>query len=151
MKPASRLARGFTLMEVLIVIAIIAILAAVAIPSYTDYVIRGNIPEATTRLSSMQVRMEQFFQDRRTYVGAAAQNLCVPQNPTPLFTFDCSVAPSANGFTLRAQGTAGTRMQGFTYTIDQQSTRTSLVNGAAPAGWHGNQVNCWITRKGNLC
>ena len=64
-----RQATGFTLIEVLITIVIVSILSAVAIPSYREYVIRGNIPEATSRLATKQVQMEQFFQDNRTYVG----------------------------------------------------------------------------------
>ena len=64
---------GFTLIEVMIVVAIVAILSMVAYPAYTDYVIRGNIPVATAGLATKQVQMEQFFQDRRTYVGGETQ------------------------------------------------------------------------------
>jgi type IV pilus assembly protein PilE len=57
---------GFTLIEVMIVIAIIAILAGVAMPSYVDYLRRGRIPDATATLSTLQVKMEQWFQDNRS-------------------------------------------------------------------------------------
>lgn len=57
---------GFTLIEVMIAVAVVAILAAPALPSYRDYVTRGNIPEATSRLLTKQVQMEQWFQDNRT-------------------------------------------------------------------------------------
>ena len=63
---------GFTLIEVMIVVAIVAILASIAIPAYTDYILRSKITAATSALGSQQVKMEQFFQDRRTYVGACA-------------------------------------------------------------------------------
>jgi prepilin-type N-terminal cleavage/methylation domain-containing protein len=43
---------GFTLIEVMITVAIIAILSAVAIPSYNNYMVRGKIPKATTGLAS---------------------------------------------------------------------------------------------------
>ena len=62
--------RGFTLIELMIAVAIIAILAAIAIPSYTDYIRRGRLTEALGRLSAMRVKMEQYFQDNRVYTGA---------------------------------------------------------------------------------
>ena len=62
-----RPARGFTLIELMITVAIAAILAAVAIPMYRDYVVRSRIIDATSRLSDFRVRMEQYFMDNRTY------------------------------------------------------------------------------------
>ncbi len=62
---------GFTLIEVMIAVVIVAIVSSIAIPNYTAYVMRGNITEATSRLATKQVQMEQFFQDNRTYVAGA--------------------------------------------------------------------------------
>ena len=56
---------GFTLIEVMITIAVIAILAAVALPNYVEYVTRSRLVEAKTNLSDMRTRMEQFFLDNR--------------------------------------------------------------------------------------
>ena len=72
MNTARPIPRGFTLIEVMITVAVVAILAAVALPQYRDYVTRGRIPEATSRLATLQVQAEQYFQDNRTYVGAPA-------------------------------------------------------------------------------
>ncbi len=63
------LQKGFTLIELLVVVAIIAILASVAMPLYTDYVIRSKTSEATSTLATMRVQMEQSFQDNRTYAN----------------------------------------------------------------------------------
>lgn len=143
--------RGFTLIEVMIVVGLVAILSAVAIPSYRDYVVRGNIPEATSRLAGLQVRMEQLYQDTRSYATAGNAGLpCASDTTTSrFFNFDCSVAGTATVFTLRAQGKNS--MAGFTYTIDQGSTRTSTIAAPAPTGWLGTQANCWIVKKSAQC
>ncbi|MEF8721243.1 MAG: prepilin-type N-terminal cleavage/methylation domain-containing protein [Candidatus Accumulibacter delftensis] len=60
---------GFTLIEIMMVVIIIGILAAIAVPSYSDYLIRSRITQATAGLSERRVRMEQFFQDNHTYFG----------------------------------------------------------------------------------
>ena len=63
---------GFTLIELMIAVVVVAILTAIALPSYQEYVTRGKITEATSNLADMRVKLEQFFQDNRTYVGACA-------------------------------------------------------------------------------
>ncbi len=70
-------ARGFSLIELMIVVAVDAILSAVAIPSYRDYTIRAQLVEAINSLADMRVRMEQFYADNRTY-GAAACGVAMP-------------------------------------------------------------------------
>lgn len=126
--------RGFTLIELMIAVAIVAILAAVALPAYTDYVRRGNVPEATAGLGQGRIAMEQWFQDNRTYVGAPC-----PANGKN-FTFACALAAAT--YTITATGT-GT-MAGFGYTINEANARTSTTI------W-GNGATCWITRKGDAC
>ncbi|MBL0122709.1 MAG: prepilin-type N-terminal cleavage/methylation domain-containing protein [Betaproteobacteria bacterium] len=72
MKRTSQANAGFTLIEVLIVVAIIGILSAIAMPMYGDYVTRSKIQQATAGLGDARVKMEQFFLDNRTYAGGAA-------------------------------------------------------------------------------
>jgi len=137
---------GFTLIEILVVILIIGILAAVALPSYGDYVRRGKIPDATATLSSKAAQMELFFQDNRSYVNAdgTMNSICAPDNSSKYFDFTCVADPTS--FTLTATGKGS--MQGFSFTLDQNSVRTSAVSGVA--GWSG-ATNCWVTRKGGEC
>lgn len=135
---------GFTLIELMIVIVIVGILAAVAVPSYSDYVQRGKITEATTNLGTLRVRMEQFFQDNRTYIGGP----CSPAAAdAKYFGYACTVAPSATGFTISATGVAGQGMGGFTYTIDQANNKTSTITAS---GWTGN-ATCWARKKDGSC
>jgi len=141
---------GFTLIELMIVVAIIGLLAAVGIPMYSDYVIRGKLAEGTSTLSDGRVRMEQYFQDNRTYLPAApAANGCPTlQLPFPStstnFTYACSNL-STTTYTLTATGTGG--VAGFVYTIDQANTR---VTTGVPTGWTASP-NCWAVKRGGGC
>ncbi|MFJ2987964.1 type IV pilin protein [Collimonas sp. NPDC087041] len=139
---------GFTLIEVMIVAAIVAILSAVAIPAYSNYVIRGKIPIATNGLATEQVQMEQFFQDNQTYIGAPGCTSSNNSSNAPYFTFSCTVA-TATAYTLKAQGTGS--MAAFAYTIDQSGNKTTTLT-APPSGWTVPAgTTCWITRQGGVC
>lgn len=138
---------GFTLIEVMIVVAIVAVLAAIALPNYADYVKRGKIIEATTALSNMRTRYEQFFLDNRTYLGGCVSFGTLVAAQAPAFTVDCSVGETATTYAPTATGKATEGMSGFVYAIDQTNTRTSTIT--AP-GW-GNLSCGWVTRKDGSC
>ncbi len=132
---------GFTLIELMIAVAIVAILSAVALPAYNGYVMRSRIPEATAGLATRQVRLEQAFQDTRTYAGATA---CNADTTGKFFNFSCSAA-TANAYTLQAVGKGP--MAGFTYTVNQSNQKATT---AVPAGWTGS-TTCWVTKKDGTC
>ena len=69
--PSKRRTRGFTAIELMVVVAIVGILAAIALPSYFAYVQRGKVSEVTSILGDGRVAAEQFFNDNLTYVGFA--------------------------------------------------------------------------------
>ena len=70
--------KGFTLIELMIAVAVVGILAMVAYPAYTDYLRLGKIQEATAQLLTMRTKMEQYYQDQRTFVGACLGGTVAP-------------------------------------------------------------------------
>lgn len=138
---------GFTLIELMIVVAIIGILSAIAVPMYSDYVVRSKIPDATSNLATSRVRMEQYFQDNIRYATVAGGTICGAPLPTSnYFTFTC-VATNTT-YTLTATGTNS--MTGFTYTVNESNAQQTT---AAPAGWDAATMpaTCWITKKDGVC
>lgn len=140
-------AKGFTLIELMIVVVIVAILASIAIPSYTAYVTRGKIVEATGNLAGLRVRMEQYFQDNRSYQNAGGDcGVGATPASTKYFTYACA-SPSIQAYTITATGRDG--MAGFAYTIDQSNLKQSAITAS---GWNNpNPNNCWATKSDGSC
>ncbi|HEY4081423.1 MAG TPA: type II secretion system protein [Burkholderiaceae bacterium] len=135
-------ARGFTLIELMVVVTIVAILASVALPAYTSYVTRSKIPDATNRLAVLQNQMDSYILDHQKYSGAQACNTDTTTSPN--FVFKCS-SVSDTAYVLQAQG-AGV-MTGFTYTVDQNYNKATP---AVPPGWTSSGT-CWVTKKDGTC
>lgn len=136
---------GVTLIELMVAVAIVAILAAVALPAYGDYVKRGRIPQATNNLAALRVKLEQHFQDNRTYVGACAADSIAPLPPADDFTYTCPTL-TASTFLLKAEGSGP--MAGFSYTIDESNNKKTT---ALPSGWGTAALDCWVRAKGGKC
>jgi type IV pilus assembly protein PilE len=143
---------GFTLIEVMITVAIVAILAAIAVPSYNEYVQRARITEATSALSDMRNKMEQYFQDNRTWTpGGGIAQPCSAGTVAPLptsqnFTFTCDRL-TANTYRVLATGKVGTSMYNFEFTIDELNVR---VTTSVPVGWTA-RPNCWVLKRDGSC
>jgi type IV pilus assembly protein PilE len=137
-----RLNAGFTLVEVLIVVAIVAILSSIALPSYTDYTRRATIPEATTALADHRTRMEQFFLDNRNYGAAAcgANLVAALRN----YTMTCALT-GTTGYVVTATGIS--TAAGFVFTINEGNDQRTT---GLPASWTtpALPVNRWVQRNG---
>lgn len=145
--------KGFTLVELLITIAIVGILTAVALPSYRDYVRRGSIPEALAALADYRIKLESYYQDYRNYGGAdgscgtnataAWKDFKGPAGSK--FEFECTTAAGGQEFTVRAKGLGGTAVVGHEYTINHANARVTEKFKGAVSG-----KACWLV-SGSEC
>lgn len=132
---------GFTLIELLVAMVVIAVLSSIAVPSYKDYVLRAKITEGISSLSGMRVKLEQYFLDNRTYVGACETNTLAPlPNDLKYFTLSCEDLTS-NTYTLIAKGL------NFEYSIDENGNKSTVE---VPESWTKTE-DCWVITKNGQC
>lgn len=124
--------QGFTLIEVMITIAIVAILASIALPSYQEHIKKAAIREAQSNLVGLSLSAESSYQRQLAYPvpsvpannTAAVKALFSTWSPSSeKFTYSYSSA-NGSGFTLTAVGATGTNVSGCTLTLDNQATKT---------------------------
>jgi len=140
-----RRSTGFTLIELMVTVAIVAILAALAYPSYRNYVIRGQLVSATNALSALRANMERYFQDNRAY--PAAGTLPCATSTSGTFSITCTSTATPPTYTLTATGSGNTA--GFVFTVDYQNTQSTTISSPAPSSWTaGSPFTCWITKPG---
>lgn len=133
-----RRAGGFTLIELMIAVAIIGILASMAIPAYSNHVIKGKVQEGISALSQGRIKLEQYFQDNRKYTGGPCPAA------TSSFTYACSLQDAS--YTITATGIGN--VANFVYTIDQNNAKKTT---GVKSGWGTVPANCWITSPGASC
>ena len=130
--------RGFTLIELMITVAVIGILAGVAYPSYLSQVMKSRRSDAKTALTAAAQAMERWYTERSTYAGATLGAAGIyPSASTNGYYALTITAQTAAGFTLRATS-AGVQANDAcgSFTYDQTGTK-GVVGGtlAANACW----------------
>lgn len=139
--PSAASSGGFTLIELMVAVAIVGILAAIALPSYTDYVLRGRLVDATNGLAATRALMEQYFQDNRSYLSGP----CTKSPKAGLFTISCSLIDKTT-YTLEAKGSGV--VKDFSFTLDNYGKQTTT---GLPSKWggvpSGGSYGCWVLKK----
>lgn len=140
-RPQPRLTRGFTLIELMVAVAVVGILSAITYPAYTDYVRRSRVVDGVAQLAQFQLQMEQASQDNGNY-GTTACAVTAPA-ATTYFTTTCALGK--DGATFVATATGKGAMAGHTYTINEEGSKqtTAFVKSVTlPA-------KCWLARAGD--
>lgn len=136
-----RIVRAYTLIEMMVTVAIVALLATIAIPSYTEYATRARLADAYDALAAYRVQMEQAYLDNGNY---GVNNACAiaPQN-VGSFNVACALGNNGQSFVASATGNGLNNISGYTFTINETGARATTAFPSATV-----PTNCWLTRKG---
>jgi len=132
-------ARGFTLLELMITVAIISILAAIAYASYNNYVTNSRRAAAAACLSEVAQFMERYYTTNQTYVGAVLPALNCQAELARFYTFAVTAGATATTFAITAapQGQQQTRDNAKCGTLGLNHAGTKTVTGSAGV------TTCW--------
>ncbi len=123
---------GFTLIELMIVVAIIGILAAIAIPNFMNYQCKAKQAEAKSNLGNIRTMEEAYFAENDTYdVDQSKIGFALKDAAAAKYTYTITAA-TATGFTAQAVAKAQTNGKNDTWTMTQTGALTNSVPGCTP-------------------
>ena len=153
MKLKRKLQKGFTLIELMIVVAIIGILAAVGLPAYQDYIAKSQVTRAMGEAGALKVKVDTCLAEgRTTFAAAVAWNVCsvadvrsssilVGAEPTAGAN-DVAAAPAGQGYPVITLGTAAANST-IVATFGNGATQSLTPAAAATLTWTRTPAGVW--------
>lgn len=130
---------GFTLIELIIAIAILSIIVSVAVPAYSDYIQRSKIAEALATLGNLTTQMEKNYLDFKTYTNNG--NCAVSEPNSESYTYNCT--SSGQNYTWTATSKDGN----YKFSVNNNFDKATLAFGGASM----SSVDCWMISKDGTC
>lgn len=134
--------QGFTLIELMITVAVVAILASVAYPSYINYIVRANRSAAQSFMYAVANKQEQYILNARTYANdLTSLNIAVPAEVSPNYTVTvtANMAATPPSYTVTATPIGSQLSRDTkcgTLTLDGAGTKTK-------SGTAATDAECW--------